>query len=276
VSSPRRLGLPETIRMRHDTHFVDQLSRPSGEAIGRMIPIEDLQPNPRQPRQDLGDLFELKASIKEKGILEPILVRAVGGRYEIIAGERRYRAALDVGLAEVPCVIRDTSDAEMMELALVENLQRKDLSAFEEADGLGMLAEKYGYTHEMMAEKLGKSRTSITETLALTAMPDDVRQVCRLADIHSKSLLLQVVRQPDSAKMIGLVERLQKEGPTRSEARRIAKEAKPVRGRPKNFVFRFRPREKSFSLALQFRKASVPKDEIIRTLESILENLRRS
>lgn len=276
MSSPRRLGLPETIRMRHDTHFVDQLTRPSGEAIGRMIPIEDLQPNPRQPRQDLGDLFELKASIKEKGILEPILVRAVGGRYEIIAGERRYRAALDVGLPEVPCVIRDTTDAEMMELALVENLQRKDLSAFEEADGLGMLAEKYGYTHEMMAEKLGKSRTSITETLSLTAMPEDVRQVCRLADIHSKSLLLQVVRQSDSAKMIGLVERLQKEGSTRSEARRIAKEAKPGRGRPKNFVFRFRPREKSFSLALQFRKASVPKDEIIRTLEAILENLRRS
>jgi len=275
VSSPRRLGLPQTIRMRHDTHFVDQLARPSGEAIGRMIPIEDLQPNPRQPRQDLGDLSELKASIREKGVLEPILVRAIGGRYEIIAGERRYRAALDVGLAEVPCVIRDTSDAEMMELALVENLQRKDLSAFEEADGLKVLAETYGYTHELMAEKLGKSRTSITETLSLTAMPDEVRRVCRLADIHSKSLLLQVVRQVDSARMIALVERLQKEGPTRSEARRIAKEAKPARGRPKSFVFRFQPREKTFSLALQFRKTQVPKEEIIQALQSILDDLRR-
>jgi ParB family chromosome partitioning protein len=275
VSSPRRLGLPQSIRMRHDTHFVDQLTRPSGEAIGRMIPIEDLQPNPRQPRQDLGDLLELTASIREKGILEPILVRAVGGRFEIIAGERRYRAALEVGLAEVPCVIRDTSDAEMMELALVENLQRKDLSAFEEADGLKVLAEKYGYTHEMMAEKLGKGRTSITETLSLAAMPDAVREVCRRADISSKSLLIQVVRQSDSARMIALVERLQTEGPTRSDARRIAKEAKPVRGRPKNFVFRFQPREKSFSLALQFRKASVPKEEIIRALEGILESLRR-
>lgn len=275
MSSPRRLGLPQTIRMRHDTHFVDQLARPSGEAIGRMIPIEDLQPNPRQPRQDLGDLSELKASIREKGVLEPILVRAIGGRYEIIAGERRYRAALDVGLAEVPCVIRDTSDAEMMELALVENLQRKDLSAFEEADGLKVLAETYGYTHELMAEKLGKSRTSITETLSLTAMPDEVRRVCRLADIHSKSLLLQVVRQVDSARMIALVERLQKEGPTRSEARRIAKEAKPARGRPKSFVFRFQPREKTFSLALQFRKTQVPKEEIIQALQSILDDLRR-
>lgn len=276
MSSPRRLGLPQSMRMRHDTHFVDQLSRPSGEAIGRMIPIEDLQPNPRQPRQDLGDLSELAASVREKGILEPILVRAVGGRFEIIAGERRYRAAMEVGLAEVPCVIRDTNDAEMMELALIENLQRKDLSAFEEADGLRLLADKHGYTHEMMAEKLGKSRTSITETLALAAIPDEVRQICRRADIGSKSLLLQVVRQSDSAKMLALLERLQKEGSTRSEARRIANEAKPVRGRPRNFTFRFQPQEKTFKLALQFRKAAVPKEEVIRALEAILENLRRS
>jgi ParB family transcriptional regulator, chromosome partitioning protein len=276
VSSPRRIGLPQTIRMRHDTHFVDQLARPSGEAIGRMIPIEDLQPNPRQPRQDLGDLSELKSSVREKGILEPILVRPVGGRFEIIAGERRYRAALDVGLAEVPCIVRETSDGEMMELALIENLQRKDLSAFEEAEGLKSLAEGYGYTHEMLAERLGKSRTSITETLSLTSMPEEVRQVCRLADIQSKSLLLQIVRQSDSSKMIALVERLQKEGPTRTEARRIAKEQKAGRGRPKHFVFKYQPQEKTFSLALQFRRAQVPKDEIIRALESILRDLKHS
>jgi ParB family transcriptional regulator, chromosome partitioning protein len=275
VSSPRRIGLPETIRMRHDTHFVEQLGRPSGESIGRMVPIEDLQPNPRQPRQDLGDLSELKASVREKGVLEPILVRPVGGRFEIIAGERRYRAALDAGLAEMPCIVRDASDAEMMELALIENLQRKDLNAFEEADGLKALAETYGYTHEMMADRLGKSRTSITEMLSLTAMPEEVRQVCRLADIHSKSLLLQVVRQSDSTKMLRLVERLQEEGSTRAEARRIAKETKPAKGRPRNFVFRYQPSEKTFTLNLQFRRAQVPKQEIIAALENILENLRR-
>ena len=171
MSSPRRIGLPQTVRMRHDTHFVDQLARPSGEAIGRMIPIEDLQPNPRQPRQDLGDLSELKASVSEKGVLEPILVRALGGRFEIIAGERRYRAALEVGLAEVPCIVRETTEAEMMELALVENLQRKDLSPFEEADGLRILAETHGHTHEMMAAKLGKSRTSIPRLSRLRRCP---------------------------------------------------------------------------------------------------------
>jgi ParB family chromosome partitioning protein len=276
VSSPRRIGLPETIRMRHDTHFVDQLARPGGEAIGRLIPIEDIEPNPEQPRQALGDLAELTASIREKGILEPLLVRKVGGRFEIIAGERRYRAAVEAGLSELPCVVRESSDAEMMELALVENLQRKDLTAFEEADGLSVLAERYGYTHEAMAEKLGKSRSSITETLSLGAMPEEIRQLCRLADIQSKSVLLQIVRQGTPDKMASLVERLGREGTTRIEARRLARkgEARRGPGRPRHFVFRFHPQGGSFSLNLQFKRAQVDREEIIRTLEGILESLR--
>lgn len=277
MSSPRRIGLPETIRMRHDTHFVDQLARPGGEAIGRLIPTEDIEPNPEQPRQALGDLAELTASIREKGILEPLLVRKVGGRYEIIAGERRYRAAIEAGLAELPCVIRESSDAEMMELALVENLQRKDLTPFEEADGLKVLAEKYGYTHEAMAEKLGKSRSSITETLALGAMPEDVRQLCRLADIQSKSVLLQVVRQGSPEKMATLAERLGREGATRVAARRLARkeEARRSRGRPRRFVFRFKPEGGAFSLNLQFKRAQVETQEIIRALEDILDALKK-
>jgi ParB family chromosome partitioning protein len=275
VSSPRRIGLPQTVRMRHDTHFVDQLVRPSGEAIGRLIPIEDIQPNPRQPRQALGDLTDLVASVREKGILEPLLVRSVGGRFEIIAGERRYRAAIEAGLEELPCVVRDTSDAEMMELALVENLQRKDLSPFEEADGLQVLAETYGYTHEMMAEKIGKSRTAITETLALSEMPEEIRNLCRRADIQSKSTLLQIVRQGSAEKMTALVARLAAGGATRADARRLAHpKTERGRGRPRHFVFRYQPKEKSFALSLQFKKAQVPRDEIIHALESILQRLR--
>jgi ParB family transcriptional regulator, chromosome partitioning protein len=275
VSSPRRIGLPSTLRMRHDTHFVEELARPSGVSIGRLVPIEDIQPNPKQPRQSLGDLTELTASIEEKGVLEPILVRPIGSRFQIIAGERRYRAAVEAGLSEMPCIVRDCSDAEVMELALVENLQRKDLSPFEEADGLKTLADGFGYTHEMMADKLGKSRTSITEMLSITAMPEEVREVCRLADIQSKSLLLQIVRQGDSGKMLSLIERLQKEGTTRQDARRIARQgkAKPAKGRPRNFVFRFQPREKTFNLAMQFKRAHVPKDEIIRALQAIIDEL---
>jgi ParB family transcriptional regulator, chromosome partitioning protein len=275
VSSPRRIGLPEALRMRHDTHFVDQLGRPAGVPVGRLIPIEDIDPNPDQPRQALGDLSELVASIREKGVLEPILVRPRGSRFQIIAGERRYRACSEIGLAEIPCIVRETGDAEMMELALIENLQRKDLSVFEEADGLKVLAQAYGYTHERMAEKIGRSRTSITETLTITAMPDDVRELCRLADIHSKSLLLQIVRQSDAPKMIALIERLQAQGTTREQARRITQEQKPKagKGRPRNYVFKYQPREKTFSLALQFRKAQVPKDEIVRALQAIIDEL---
>jgi ParB family transcriptional regulator, chromosome partitioning protein len=163
-----------------------------------------------------------------------------------------------------------------MELALIENLQREDLSPFEEADGLKALADTHGYTHEKMAERLGRSRSSITEALSLTQMPADVRELCRLADIDSKSLLLQVVRQSDASKMMSFVHALQQEGTTRQDARRIAKQGKGKgRGRPRNYVFRYQPREKGFSLALQFRKAQVGRGEIVRALQSIIEDLMR-
>jgi len=263
--------------MRHDTHFVEQLARPSGIPVGRMIPLEDIDPNPNQPRQALGDLSELTASIREKGVLEPIIVRPTGNRYQIIAGERRFRAAEEVGLAEIPCVVRDSSDAETMEIALVENLQRKDLSPFEEADGLKTLADTYGYTHEKMAEKIGKSRTSLTETVSLAAMPEEVRQLCRLADINAKSLLLQIVRQSEPKKMVALIERLQQEGPTRAAARRLVREDKSrtPKGRPRHYVFRYQPKEKSFQLALRFGKAQVPREEVVRALQAVIEDLVR-
>ena len=193
---PKR-GLPDTLRMRHDEHYVEALAASAGEPIGRVVPIDLLDPNPQQPRQVMGDLSELMASVAEKGIIEPLIVRQMGARYQIIAGERRYHAAVQVGLRDVPVVIRDASDAEVMELALVENLQRKDLTAFEEAEALHQLAHRCGYTHEDMARKLGKSRTAVTESLALNNMPEEVRNLCRLADITSKSTLLQIVRQED-------------------------------------------------------------------------------
>jgi len=261
--------------MRHDPHFVDQLGRPSGLPVGQLVPIEDITPNPQQPRHVMGDLTELVASVREKGILEPILVRPVGSHFQIIAGERRYRAAVEAGLAEIPCIVRESSDAETMEIALIENLQRKDLSAFEEADGLKTLAESYGYTHEKMAERLGKSRTSITETLSLATMPEEVRERCRRADIHAKSLLLQIVRQSETEKMIAMLERMQREGtPTRHDARRIARESKKTRGRPRRYVFRHQPRDKSFTLTLHFKRSVVERDELVNALLQTLDDLR--
>jgi ParB family transcriptional regulator, chromosome partitioning protein len=269
---PKR-GLPETVRMRHDEHYVEALTSSAGAPIGRLVPIDQLDPNPNQPRQVMGDLSELMSSIAEKGIIEPIIVRQRGRRFQIVAGERRYQAAVQVGLREVPVVIREVDDNEIIEIALVENLQRKDLTPFEESEALHALAEKCGYTHEDLARRLGKSRTSITESLSLNHMPDEVKNLCRLADIHSKSLLLQVVRQGDPQKMIALVEKLARDGGVTREAAR-KETAKPKAGRPKAYVFSYRAPTKAFKLQLRFTKSKVDRDEVIDALQAIIKELR--
>ena len=271
---PKR-GLPQTIRMRHDEHYVDALTSSAGSPIGRMIPIDQIDPNPNQPRQVMGDLSELMASIAEKGIIEPIIVRQRGPRFQIVAGERRYQAAIQVGLREIPIVIREVDDNEIIEVALVENLQRKDLTAFEEAEALHSLSERCRYTHEDMAKRLGKSRTSITESLSLNAMPEEVKNLCRLADIHSKSVLLQIVRQGDPQKMVALVEKVSRDGGTTRE--QVRKEtAKPKAGRPKAYVFSYKAPTKAFKLQLRFAKARVDREEVIHALQNIIEELRKA
>jgi ParB family chromosome partitioning protein len=262
--------------MRHDEHYVEALTTSAGQPIGRLIAIDQIDPNPDQPRQAMGDLTELIASITEKGIIEPLIVRQRSGRFQIIAGERRYQAAVQAGLTEVPVVIRDVDDQEVIELALIENLQRKDLTAFEEAEALHSLAVRGSLTHEQLAKRLGKSRTSITESLAIHEMPDDIKQLCRLADISSKSLLLQIVRQSDSSKMSALVERITRAGgTTRAELREEKTKARPRAGRPRHFVFAWRPPTRHFDVKLRFRKAEVPREELIAAIQAILDDLRR-
>lgn len=273
---PRR-GLPQTMAMRHDEHYVDALAASAGTPVGRMVAIDLIDPNPNQPRQVMGDLSELIASITEKGIIEPLVVRPRADRFQIVAGERRYQAAVQVGLQELPVVIRDVDDTEMLELALIENLQRKDLTPFEESEALHGLAEGCGYTHEDLARRLGKSRSSVTESLSLNTIPEEVRNLCRLADISSKSLLLQVVRQQTPQKMIALVEQLTREGRdgaiTREQARKAI--AKPKFGRPKAYVFQYKPPTKAFNLRLQFKRSDVDRTEVIAALEAIIAELRK-
>jgi ParB family transcriptional regulator, chromosome partitioning protein len=270
---PKPRGLPDNLRMRHDAHYVETLAAPSGAPVGRMVPIESIDPNPDRPRQAMGDLAELISSIAEKGIIEPLIVRQRGARYQIIAGERRYHASVQAKLSELPVVIRDVDDGEMLELALIENIQRKDLTPFEEAEAMQGLASKFGYTHEDLAKRLGKSRTTITEALSLTGIPSEVRKVCRLAGITNRSLLLQIVRQGDPQKMLALVEKIASQGATREQLRKEAE--KPKAGRPKSFVFAFRPATKAFNLRLQFNKRNASKDEVISALEEIIQELRK-
>ncbi len=266
-------GLPTTLKMRHDRHYVEELSSRSGAPVGRMISIDRLEPNPNQPRIEIGDLTDLVASISEKGVLEPLLVRPseVGGRFMIISGERRYRAAREAGLRELPCIEMDVDDRAVAEIALIENLQRKDLTAFEEADGLLVLVERFGYTHDEVSRKIGKSRSSVTESLTLASLPIDIRELCRRADIASKSLLLQVVRQADKEAMETFVKRINEQGLTRDEARK-ARTKKQGRSQP--YVFRHQAPGREFTFELKFRRSTVERDELIQVLENILQMMR--
>ena len=178
-----RTGLPPGLRMRHSAHYVETLTARSDAVIGRMIAIEQLQPNPDQPRKDLGDLSGLIESVREKGVLEPLLVGRApdSDNYQIISGERRLRAAQGAGLREVPCIELDTDEGESLRLALAGNLQRKDLTPFEEADGLASLSGHFEYTDEELAQKFGRGRSSIAEVQQLSLR---VRELGRTQDKH--------------------------------------------------------------------------------------------
>jgi ParB family chromosome partitioning protein len=256
--------------MRHDAHYVEELSERAPAPVGRMIPLEKIDPNPEQPRTEFGDLTELTASIAEKGVLEPLLVRPsrLTGRWMIIAGERRFRAARAAGLTEVPCVEMEVDAGTVAEIALIENMQRKDLTVWEEADGLLALCERFGYTHDEVARKVGKSRTTVTEALSIAAIPPDVRDICRQADVSAKSVLLQIVRQPDDEGMRRLATQIASRGLTRNDAREVRRQEMGPRitteARP--FVYRYNSPGKEFSLEVRFRRSSVELEDVAAAL----------
>jgi ParB family transcriptional regulator, chromosome partitioning protein len=305
VSSRR--GLPNSHKMRHDKHFVDELASHSVVGVGFMLPLDRIETNREQPRTTLGDLSELIASIKAHGVLEPLLVRrhAEQSKYQLIAGERRFHAALEAGLSDVPCVELQVSDQEALEIALIENLQRKDLTAFEEAEGYRSLVERYGYTHDRVATSLGKSRTTITEALKLLDIPPAIRDLCRHADISAKSILLLVARAGSIDEMERLVEAVMEQnldreslraaaadpgaepeadtglapdcpGGTDGDSESSASSAVKDPGRFRPIQIRVKPDGGRWPvhLSLSIRKPGVTRDEVIRTLEKLLEQVR--
>ena len=170
----------------------------------RQAPIDFLRPNPRNPRKrfDDSELDELAASIKERGIIQPVVVRAIPGvadAYEIIAGERRWRAAQRAGLHEIPVTIVEAGDREALEIAIVENVQRSDLNALEEAAGYAQLGADYGYSHGDIARVVSKSRSHVANTLRLTNLPEHTRSLLAGGQIsagHARALL--AVANPDA------------------------------------------------------------------------------
>ncbi len=167
---------------------------PAGQ---RLIPIDRVDANPNQPRRhfDEKDLLDLAGSIKEKGIIQPLLLRTHPtrpDRFEIVAGERRWRAAQMAGIHEVPAVVRDLDDTEVLELAIIENIQRADLNAVEEAQGYRQLMDRFGHTQERLAEALGKSRSHIANLLRLLNLPEPVLEhlrAGRLSAGHARALV---------------------------------------------------------------------------------------
>ncbi len=279
-------GLPTGISMRHDSHYVEELAR-SNRSFGKILPIDKIEPNPDQPRTEIGDLTELTSSIKEKGVLEPLLVKPnKDGTWMIIAGERRWRASNLAGLKEVPCIELDLDEQSIAEIALIENLQRKDLTIWEEADGLAALSQKFGYKHEEIAKRIGKSRTTVTESLTIANIPDEIREKCRAGNINAKSTLLEIARQFDDQSMHDFVENIIGNNLNRNEIRQVVRpQTKPIEVKKTpsatqhklehNLIksFNYESEDESFSLKITFNK-SFEKKDILRALKEAFESVK--
>ncbi len=201
----------------------------------RSLPIDLVQRNPGQPRKhfDENDLTDLANSIKAHGVLQPILVRPIAdGRYEIVAGERRWRAAQRAGLHSIPAVVRELNEVEVVEIAIVENVQRTDLNPIEEAQGFQALIDRFGRTQQEIADAVGKSRPHIANMLRLLALPDDLQEMVRdgrLSSGHARAILTA----PDPR---GLAQRAISEGLNVRDVERLAQQAKDEKHGPRASV----------------------------------------
>ncbi|MGI3164202.1 ParB/RepB/Spo0J family partition protein [Pseudooceanicola sp. 200-1SW] len=212
-------------------------TKPGGAAVRRpdmMVPIENVVPNPDQPRRSFTEdhLEELTASIKEKGVIQPLIVRpkpGEEGKFEIVAGERRWRASQRAKLHELPVIVRDFDDTEVLEVAIIENIQRADLNPIEEAAGFRQLMEKFGHTQEKLAQALGKSRSHIANLMRLLQLPDEVREYLeegKLSAGHARALIT-------SDDPVTLAKKVVAEGLSVRATEALAKKPKPGVEKPK-------------------------------------------
>ncbi|WP_170349557.1 ParB/RepB/Spo0J family partition protein [Ruegeria atlantica] len=194
-SKPRGLGRGLSALMADVTQEAEGLVTTEPRRPDMKVPIEKLQANPNQPRRTFSadQLDELAASVKEKGIIQPLIVREISnGGYEIVAGERRWRAAQMAQLHDIPVIVREFDDTEVLEVAIIENIQRADLNAVEEAAGYKQLMDRFGHTQEKLAEALGKSRSHIANLLRLLSLPLDVQTLViegKLSAGHARALI---------------------------------------------------------------------------------------
>lgn len=222
------------------TNMTSQEAATDSNAGGILyIDINDIKPNVNQPRKafDEEKLEDLAASIKEHGLIQPVVLRSVGTGYEIVAGERRWRAARKAGVKEIPCIVRELSDEENMLLAIIENMQREDLNPIEEAEGINQMIDTYGLTQDDVSRSVGKSRPYITNCLRLLKLPEDIQRFVadgQLSAGHARA----IVSAGSKEKQIALAQRAVKEGLSVRQIEKLAKESKnskkPAKPREKN------------------------------------------
>jgi len=223
-----------------DALFADNSVEENSSASAVKLSLNEIEPNKDQPRKTFDEkaLSELADSIAQHGVIQPLLVRPMpDGSYQLVAGERRWRAARRAGLSEVPVVIREMSDSEMMELALIENLQREDLNPIEEAEGLQQLIHTYGLTQEAAAARVGRSRPAIANALRLLSLPTPILELTRDGKIsagHARALL----SLNDEEKMVEIADQILKKEISVREVERLAKAAAKEKKQPENHPLR--------------------------------------
>jgi len=240
------------------------------------VPIEKIVANILQPRKDFGDLEEMAESIKEKGILEPVLIRQKNGNFEIVAGERRFRAAKLAGHTEIPCIEHDIADNEALELSIIENIQRKDLNIYEQAFSLKSLADIYGYTHQDIAQKIGKSRVTVTELLRITDLPEEILEKCQTLNIHSKTFLLELAKLEDMVQMEEMLDEYSEKPFSREKIKEKRKE-NPQDGVEKSIkTFRFNvvSDDKAIKIKFDIKSRENDKEKIISILEKLISDIK--
>ena len=254
----------------------------------RQIPVDRIRPNPHQPRKtfDPQALDELKASISEHGVLVPILVRERGEGYEIIAGERRWRACAALRRGTVPAIVRASDDRESLEVAIIENLQRENLNALEEAAGIAELIDSHDFTQEQVAQRLGKSRPAVTNALRLLGLPEAIKAL--IADGSLSAAHARAILAAPQAQRVDLAKRAAQLGISVRALERIVAainqppapaKPRPANGSPDDREFEARLREK-LGAAVQLRRASnggsieiryANETDLIRIAEILLE-----
>jgi ParB family chromosome partitioning protein len=205
--------------------MADHPADPGGYQDGAFctVDIDLITPDPNQPRKyfDQDSLAELSRSIESKGVLQPVIIRReASGKIYLVAGERRFRAARMAGLENIPAIL---TRGNPMEIAMIENLQRENLKPIEEAEALGRMMDEYRYTHEQLAYVIGKARSTITETLSLNKLPEQVKEECRRADNYPRRLLVEVAKQENPGEMLTLFERIKAANLKSGEVREITR-----------------------------------------------------